>query len=79
MARPRCKPARARVPNAYALDDAPRFERFFFFTANEPIDVHAGMEALRDLAKSDDALHGKPDLPDSVYVKSLRLRKPDSK
>lgn len=67
------------LPNAYALDDAPRFERFFFITANEPIDVHANLEVLRELAKSDDAASATPEVATSVYVRSLRLRKPDSK
>jgi hypothetical protein len=67
------------LPNAYALDEAPRFERFFFITANEPIDVHANLEVLRELAKSDDAASATPEVATSVYVRSLRLRKPDSK
>jgi len=32
-------PETATLPDAYALDDAPRFERFFFITADGPVDV----------------------------------------
>ena len=37
------------VPDAYELDDAPRFERFFLVTAQGPIDVQAVLEAARAL------------------------------
>ena len=37
------------VPEAYELDDAPRFERFFLVTAQGPIDVKAVLEAARAL------------------------------
>jgi len=35
------------LPVAYALDEAPRFERFFLVTAPEPIDVSAILDAAR--------------------------------
>jgi len=42
-------PETATLPHAYALDDAPRFERFFFITANDPVDVQQTLAALRAL------------------------------
>jgi hypothetical protein len=35
------------LPNAYELDDAPEFERFFFVTASTPMDVGALLERAR--------------------------------
>jgi hypothetical protein len=64
------------VPEAFALDDAPRFERFFFVTANEPVDVNGTLEALRALARRGDAADAVLDLPPAVHQLSLRLRKP---
>lgn len=65
------------LPNAYALDDAPRFERFFFITANGPIDVPQTLAALRALARREDSATASPELPAGVRPWSLRLRKPD--
>lgn len=45
-ARPiRVEPGRP-LPSAYALDDAPDFERFFLITADAPFDVDAARNAL---------------------------------
>jgi hypothetical protein len=38
------------LPSAYELDDAPRFERFFLLTSNEPLNVGAVIRAAEDLA-----------------------------
>jgi hypothetical protein len=65
------------LPQAYALDDAPRFERFFFITANAPVDVQQALDALRSLAHRDDSATASLALPDGVHQWSLRLRKPD--
>jgi hypothetical protein len=65
------------LPNAYALDDAPRFERFFFITANRPIDVPSTLAGLRKLAHRDDSATGRAELTDDLDQLSLRLRKPD--
>ena len=65
------------LPNAYALDDAPRFERFFFITADEPIDVARSLAAVRALG--DDAGTAALELPAHVRQWSLRLRKPNHK
>jgi hypothetical protein len=51
------------LANAYELDDAPDFEKFFFVTASEPLDVDAIMVKARD-----DALQG-------FEVSTFRLEK----
>jgi hypothetical protein len=70
-------PDTTALPHAYALDDAPRFERFFFFTAGEPIDVQKTLAALRTFAQRDDSATAWPELPAGLHQWSLRLRKPD--
>ena len=64
------------LPHAYALDDAPRFERFFFITANQPIDVQQSLAALREFAHRDDCADAALELPAHLHQWSLRLRKP---
>lgn len=64
------------LPDAFALDDAPRFERFFFVTANAPLDVEGTLDALRALARRGDAADAVLDLPSGIHQVSLRLRKP---
>jgi hypothetical protein len=64
------------LPHAYALDDAPRFERFFFITANQPIDVQQSLAALRALAQRPDSADAALDLPTGLDQWSLRLKKP---
>lgn len=66
------------LPHAYALDDAPRFERFFFITANEPIDVAPCLTAVRALARRGDSGGARLDLPHGLHQSSLRLLKPDT-
>ena len=63
------------LPHAYALDDAPRFERFFFVTDDEPIDVAAALGALRALARRRDADRAALELPPRVRQVALLLRK----
>jgi len=70
-------PDTTTLPNAYALDDAPRFERFFIITANDPVDVRETLAALRALAHRQDSATAPLDLPTGVRQWSLRLRKPD--
>ncbi|HEX5058071.1 MAG TPA: hypothetical protein VFV99_01870 [Kofleriaceae bacterium] len=65
------------LPNAYVLDDAPRFERFFFITDDSPIDVSDTLAALRTFAARTDSATAKPDLPPGRGGWALRLRKPD--
>jgi hypothetical protein len=64
------------LPHAYALDDAPKFERFFFITANEPIDVQQSLAALRALARRSDSADAALELPAGLDQWSLRLNKP---
>jgi len=63
-------PETVALPSAYALDDAPGFERFFFVTADSPL-------ALRELARRDDSATVLLELPAGLRQASLRLRKPD--
>jgi hypothetical protein len=69
--------ATTALPHAYALDDAPGFERFFFLTADAPIDVPQSLAALRALAQRPDSATAAPELPAGVRPWSLRLRKAD--
>jgi len=43
------------LPHGYALDDAPRYERFFFVTDDAPIDARAVLEAAQALPAGDAA------------------------
>jgi hypothetical protein len=70
-------PDTTTLPHAYALDDAPGFERFFFITANGPIDVQASLAALRSLAGRADSATATLELPAGFHQWSLCLRKPD--
>ena len=40
------------LSHAYELDDAPRFERFFFVTSKKPLDTRRVLAAARTLARS---------------------------
>lgn len=70
-------PEPTALPHAYALDDAPRFERFFFVTANDPLDVRQTLAALRTLAHREDSASARLELPAGLHQWSLRLRKAD--
>lgn len=70
-------PTTTTLPHAYALDDAPRFERFIFITANDPIDLPEVLGALRVLAQRPDSATVAVDLPAGFQQWSLRLRKPE--
>jgi hypothetical protein len=63
------------LPNAYALDDAPSFERFFFVTADTPIDIKQNLASLRELAHRADSATATLELPAGLRQQSLRLRK----
>jgi hypothetical protein len=69
-------PKTTTLPSAYALDDAPRFERFFFITSADPIDVRHTLSDLRTFASRSDSDTAALDLPESQHQWSLRLRKP---
>jgi hypothetical protein len=70
-------PETTTLPHAWALDDAPRFERFFFVTADDPVDVQQTLAALRELARRDDSATAALELPAGLRQWSLRLRKAD--
>lgn len=64
------------LPSAYALDDAPAFERFFFVTSDEPFDVEALVESARQLAREPERARREPlPLPPSLSQFSLTLDK----
>jgi hypothetical protein len=63
------------LPEAYALDAAPKFERFFIITSAQPIDVQATLAAVRALAARPDSGDAELDLPSGLHQWSLRLRK----
>lgn len=70
-------PRPTALPHAYALDNAPRFERFFFITADGPVDVHRILAVLRTLAHRGDSATAVLALPADLEQWSLRLRKAD--
>ncbi len=65
------------LPESYALDDAPTFERFFIVTCDEPIDVVRTLNTLRSFAQRADSSTAELALPDGLDQWSLRLRKPE--
>ncbi|MEJ7602671.1 MAG: hypothetical protein WKG01_32580 [Kofleriaceae bacterium] len=65
------------LPYAYALDDAPGFERFFFLTSDAPIEISPTLDSLRAVARRSDRATASPDLPAGLDQWSLRLRKPN--
>jgi hypothetical protein len=70
-------PKLTALPHAYELDDAPSFERFFFITADAPIDVQQTLAALRVLASKSDGATAPLELSRKLHQWSLRLRKPE--
>jgi len=65
------------LPHAYELDDAPRFERFFFVWSSSPIHVADVMSAAETLARSDAGATASLALPAGQPwgQKSISLRK----
>ena len=64
------------LPHSYQLDDAPRFERFFFITSlDDPIDLPAVMAAARELAESGDAQTGDLALDGGLEQRAMTLKK----
>jgi len=67
---------RVFLADAFELDQAPRFERFMFITAREPLPTSWILEKARQLAAiEDEAMTGPLDLPDRFGQVSLLLRK----
>lgn len=65
-----------QLPYAYILDDAPRFERFYFITSDTHFDVSHILDRIRaqaDAIASDAA--DSLDLPDEFVVESVTVRK----
>ena len=63
-----------RLDHAYELDDAPEFERFFFVSADTPLDP-ADVTARVEAVGRDDA----PSLPETWSAVSLLLSKPSGR
>ncbi|MCP3136757.1 ActD-like protein [Pyxidicoccus xibeiensis] len=63
------------LPRAYELDDAPRFERFFFVAAEGPFDVEPILAAARALAEGPDARSAPLSLPEGLTQVSFTLEK----
>ena len=64
------------LDSAYELDDAPSFERFFFVTSDEPLDVAAVVEAVRRLTEARDGGRvGMPVTRGKTRVGTLMLEK----
>lgn len=64
------------LPYAYQLDNAPRFERFFFVTSREEFSPGTILAAARRLlADSDNATTGRLDIPDRFEQTSVTILK----
>lgn len=63
------------LPRAYELDDAPRFERFFFITADAPFALEPVLASARELAARPDALTAPLSLPEGLTQVSFTLEK----
>ena len=64
------------LPGAYALDDAPGFERFFLVTADAPFALEEVLAAARSLAERSDASISPLPLPSRYTQASFLLEKP---
>jgi hypothetical protein len=62
------------APDAFRLDEAPAYERFFFVTADEPIDAAAVVAAAEQLARGDARVGALP-LQVSLHQSSQLVRK----
>jgi anti-sigma factor RsiW len=63
------------LPGAYALDDAPGFERFFLVTAEAPFTVEEVLAAARSLASHPEARTSPLPLPSRYTQASFLLEK----
>jgi hypothetical protein len=64
------------LEQAYRLDDAPRFERFFLVTSDTPVDVEEVLGAARQLAGAPDARTATLGVPEDLRQRELLLVKP---
>jgi hypothetical protein len=61
---------------SYQLDDAPRFERFFFLTSDKVFDISMAMKSAESLARSESGgLEGELSLPSHIEQYSVALVK----
>jgi hypothetical protein len=63
------------LPRAYALDDAPAFERFLFITSDTPFALEEVLAAARAVAASPDARTAPLALPEGFTQVSFTLEK----
>jgi hypothetical protein len=64
------------LPQAYELDDAPDFERFYLVTSTAPVDLQAVLAAARQVARSGVANRTATlPLPDRLGQSSFLIRK----
>jgi len=63
------------LPHAYALDDAPHYERFFLVASADPIDPAEVVAAAQTLAASSHPSTGDLDLPPALLQQSFLLSK----
>ncbi len=63
------------LPEAYELDDAPGYERFFLVTADHAFSVEAVVEAVRRARSDGRGVDGRLDLPEGMEQFSFVLRK----
>lgn len=63
------------LASAYRLDDAPRFEAFYFVTANEPFATAGVAEAARQAAKASEPPPAALPLPQPFQQAHILLRK----
>lgn len=72
-------PGAVLLEESYELDDAPRFERFFFVTSNEPLDAASVIEATEKLASGrDGGLTGVPIVPGRTRIMAFLLPKSEA-
>jgi hypothetical protein len=65
------------LEDAYELDDAPAFERFFFVTSDGPLDASAVVEAVQRLSEQRDlGRTGAPSVAGKSRASSLTVEKP---
>jgi hypothetical protein len=66
------------LPDAFELDDAPEFERFFFVTSRSPFAMARVLDAARSLGQRPETARSRPlDLPAGLEQTSFLLRKAD--
>jgi hypothetical protein len=63
------------LPESFRLDEAPRFERFIFVTADHPFEVARVLEATRALATRPDARDARLTVAGDLFETSLVVSK----